>query len=93
MSYLLEYSERLQKILQKLSKKDSKRYEIIWKKINEIADSKNIEHYKNLRHPLNNFKAVHIDKSFVLIFRFDKNRNMISFEDFDHHDKIYLKRS
>ena len=93
MSYLLEYSERLQKILQKLSKKDSKRYEIIWKKINEIADSENIEHYKNLRHPLNNFKAVHIDKSFVLIFRFDKNKNMISFEDFDHHDKIYLKRS
>ena len=64
MSYLLEYSERLQKILQKLSKKDSKRYEIIWKKINEIADSENIEH-----------------------------KNMISFEDFDHHDKIYLKRS
>ena len=92
MPHLFEYSEKLQKILQKLSKKDGKRYEIIWKKINEIINSENIEHYKNLRHPLNNFKAVHIDKSFVLIFRFDKNKNLISFEDFDHHDKVYLKK-
>ena len=92
MPPLFEYSEKLQKILQKLSKKDGKRYEIIWKKINEIINSENIEHYKNLRHPLNNFKAVHIDKSFVLIFRFDKNKNLISFEDFDPHDKVYLKK-
>lgn len=27
---------------------------------------------------------------FVLVFSFDKERDFISFEDFDHHDNIYL---
>ena len=87
-----DIEEKLHKILEKLSKKDSKRYEIIWKKINEIINSENIEHYKNLKYPLNNFKRVHIDKSFVLVFKYDKINDKLIFYDFDHHDKIYLKR-
>ena len=83
--------EKLHKILEKLFKKDKKRYEIIWKKINEIINTSNIEHYKNLRSPLNEFKRVHIDKSFVLTFKYDKARNKIAFYDFDHHDNIYKK--
>ena len=83
--------ERLQKILQKLSKKDKKKYEIIWKKISQIAKDFDMEHYKNLKAPLNNLKRVHIDNSFVLIFKYDKAKDIISFRDFDHHDKIYLK--
>ena len=35
------------------------------------------------------FKRVHIDKSFILIFKFDKTNNKIKFYDLDHHDKIY----
>lgn len=84
--------EKLYKILQKLSKKDNKRYEIIWKKINEIINSESVEHYKNLRYPLSDFKAVHIDKSFVLVFKYDETNDKLFFYDFDHHDKIYLKR-
>ena len=87
-----DIEEKLHKTLQKISKKDSKRYEIIWKKIREIVSSENVEHYKNLKFPLNNFKRVHIDKSFILIFKYDKTNNKLSFYDFDHHDKIYLKR-
>ena len=87
-----DIEEKLHKILQKLSKKDSKKYAIILKKIDEIINSKSVEHYKNLKYPLNDFKRVHIDRSFVLIFKYDKNNNLISFEDFDHHDKIYMKR-
>lgn len=90
--YRFDIEEKLHKILQKLFKKDSKKYEIIWKKIDEIINSENVEHYKNLRSPLNNFKAVHIDKSFVLIFKYDKTGNKIIFYDFDHHDKIYFKK-
>ena len=36
-------------------------------------------------------KRVHIGH-FVLVFNFDKNKNLISFEDFDHHDVIYNVR-
>lgn len=87
-----EIEEKLHRILKKLSKKDKKKYEIVWKKITEIINSLSIEHYKNLKVPLNDFKRVHIDRSFVLIFKFNKITNKIRFYDFDHHDKIYLRK-
>lgn len=87
-----EVEEKLHEILQKLFKKDLKKYEIIWKKIDEIINSESIEHYKNLRHDLKEFKRIHIDKSFILIFKYDKLKDKVIFYDFDHHDKIYLKK-
>ena len=83
--------DKLEKILFKLEKKNSNLYNQIRKKISEVINSEGVEHYKNLRHDLKNFKRVHIGH-FVLIFRFDKNKNIISFEDFDHHDNIYSKK-
>ena len=84
-----EIEEKLHQILKKLFKKDKKRYEITWKKINEVANSSDIEHYKNLKFPMNEFKRVHIDKSFILIFKYDKTNNKLKFYDLDHHDRIY----
>ena len=81
----------LQKILNKLSKKNGELYKQTVNKIEEVINSENIEHYKNLMHDLKEFKRVHMGH-FVLIFRFDKNKNLISFEDFDHHDNIYKKK-
>lgn len=83
--------KNLYKILQKLSKKDKKQYEIIWKKINQIINDLDVEHFKNLRAPLNNFKRVHIDRSFILVFMYDKLKDKIYFYDLDHHDNIYRK--
>ena len=83
------FEERLRKKLVIFYKKDKKRYEILMKKIQEIINSKDIEHYKNLRAPLQNFKSVHIDKHFVLIFKYNKNENIVHFFDLDHHDKIF----
>ena len=88
MSHQFEYSEKLQKILDKLSKKNGEIYKQIIKKINEIINSDNVGHYKNLRHDLKEFKRVHIGH-FVLMFKLDKNKNLISFEDFHHHHNIY----
>jgi len=84
-------SKNLDKILLKLFKKDKKLYEQILKKIYEISNSSDIEHYKNLKHNLKELKRAHIGK-FVLVFRFNKKEGLIYFTDFDHHDKIYLKR-
>jgi len=75
--------------LKRLSRKNKKRYEIIWKKINEIVNCFDVEHYKNLKFPLNKFKRVHIDNSFVLIFKYDKESDAVFFYDLEHHDKIY----
>ncbi len=87
--YKFDIEKNLQKVLQKLSKKDNKKYEMILRKINEIVSSEDIKHYKNLRAPLNDFRRVHIDKSFVLIFKYDEVNDKIIFYDFEHHDKIY----
>jgi len=57
------------------------------KKIEEIINS-DPEHYKNLKKPLQHLKRVQIG-SHVLVFSFDKNNKMISFENFEHRDKIY----
>lgn len=87
--YRFSYSKKLKKILVKLQKKDKLRFNVTLNKIEEIINSKNPHHYKNLSNKLKNYKRVHIDSSFVLIFIVDDNNNIISFEDLQHHDVIY----
>ncbi|HLD10858.1 MAG TPA: addiction module toxin RelE [Candidatus Nanoarchaeia archaeon] len=86
--YKAQISENLKEIMSKLSKKDKTLYEQLLNKINEIVNSYNIEHYKNLKYKLKDSKRVHINY-FVLIFQFNKEKQEINFDDFDHHDNIY----
>ena len=88
--YNREVIPYLQRILNKLSKKDKQLYEQVLKKISEIINSSDVEHYKNLRHDLSDKKRVQIGH-FVLVFLFIKADNKIRFLDFDHHDNIYKK--
>lgn len=87
--YSFERSEKLEKVLRKLFKRDRTRYEAALKKIDEIINSPDIEHYKNLCHDLKEFKRVHVDSHFVLIFKVDKKNKLVRFEDLQHHDYIY----
>ena len=82
-------SENLQDIMKKLFKKDKSLYEQLLKKINEIINCENVEHYKNLRYNMKDSKRVHTGH-FVLIFQYDISKDEINFDDFDHHDNIYL---
>ena len=83
-------SEKLEIILKKLGRKDKVLHEQILKKMNEIVNAYGIEHYKNLRYDMKDYKRVHIGH-FVLVFQFDKSTKNITFEDFDHHDNIYKR--
>ena len=85
-----ENKPNFKKTLKKLYKKDKKTYERVMNKIQEIVNSENIEHYKNLKYPLQHLKRIQIGEK-VLVFNFDKSKNLIVFENFKHHDKIYLK--
>ena len=78
---------KLEKLLKKLSKKDKETYISVMNKIQEILAIKSVNHYKNLRKPLQEFKRVHIKGSFVLIFK--EKGDKIIFYDLDHHDNIY----
>jgi len=86
-------SDELEDILIKLKKKDKVAHDIIIKKIEEIVNSENPEHYKNLGYSMKEYKEVHIKKSFVLVFKFNKQNQIIEFVDFDHHDKIFPRRA
>ena len=86
-----EIKPSLRKILNKLSKKDKEIYEQILEKIEEIINSGNINHYKNLRKPLQYLKRVRIRKSFVLTFRYFESEDKVVFYHYDHHDRIYNK--
>lgn len=88
-----DLSPTLKGIIEKLLKKDPQRADMLHKKMQQIiqSDETTIEHYKNLRYGLKSLKRVHIDKSFVLTFEFDKNKKFILFVDFDHHDAIYKR--
>jgi len=81
-------SEYLKEIMNKLSKKDKSLYEQLLKKIEEIINCADVEHYKNLRYNMKDSKRVHIGH-FVLVFQYDKSTDTINFDDFDHHDNIY----
>ncbi len=87
MSYSYEVSKRLERELDKLQKKNKKRFEIILKKMSEILN--NPYHYKPLQHEMHGLRRVHIDKSFVLVFEIIEAENKVIFLDFDHHDNIY----
>ena len=90
--YNSERSDKLIKILKKLFKKDKNRYEATLNKIEEVINSEDPDHYKNLSYNLKEFKGVHIDSHFVLTFKVDKNNNLIKFEDLLHHDVIYRRK-
>ena len=86
--YSLEVKEEVDKIFDKLYKKDAKLFFAINKKIKSIRE--NPSHvYKFLRRPLQMFNRVHIGNQFVLIFKIDHNRKMVVIYYFNHRDKVY----
>lgn len=88
--YSYEILTSLNKILNKLSKKDKQLYEQVLRKIEDIITSYDIGHYKNLRHDMKDRKRTHVGH-FVLVFKFIKEEDKIIFVDFDHHDNIYKR--
>ena len=83
-----EISDSLKETLKKLSKKDKKLHEQFMKKIDEVVNCLDVEHYKNLRYNMKDSKRVHLGH-FVLVFQYEKKTDTVFFDDFDHHDKIY----
>mgnify|MGYP006273414619 CR=1 FL=1 len=87
MTYAFEISDKLDKTLTKVSKKDKGLLKSIKKKIDEIC--LNPKHYKPLRKPMQNLRRVHIG-SFVLVYEILEDEEIIRFLTFKHHDKVYL---
>jgi mRNA-degrading endonuclease RelE of RelBE toxin-antitoxin system len=69
MSFAIIISDELKQTLTTLKRKDHGLFQMVEKKIVQIAssDDVSIQHYKNLQSPLNDYKRVHVG-SFVLLF-------------------------
>ncbi len=83
-----EIHPELDKILSKLAKRDRVQFEAVLRKIDEVVHCVDVDHYKNLRAPLQRYKRVHVYSSFVLLFTTEGDT--IIFRYYDHHDNIYL---
>lgn len=86
--YALDVKPAVDKIFQKLAKRNPNQLRIIDKKIEEIRLNPN-HRYKFLRSPLQTFNRVHIDKHFVLIFKIDRDKKSVVVYYYDHHDNVY----
>ena len=84
--YNLEVRDGVDRIFQKLFKKDKISFEYINKKIKEILE--NPYHFKPLRTPLQNYRRVHIG-NFVLFYSINENTKKIIIEKYKHHDEAY----
>jgi len=85
-----EIKPSLAKKLKKIKKKDLKSCSNILKKINEIIKSNDVNHYKNLRKPMQHLKRVHVNAHFVLTFKYTEKKDYVEFIDYEHHDDAYL---
>mgnify|MGYP001581927603 CR=1 FL=1 len=85
--YSVSSKPNVDKIFEKLKKKNPKQLKIIYKKIEEILE--NPYHFKPLRGDMHGARRVHIDKSFVLTYEIDEKLKTVTLLDYDHHDNIY----
>ncbi len=71
--------------------KDKKSQENLKKKIEEIATilEFNPNHFKPLKKPLQGYSRVHVNDSFVLIFRVYSDDKTVDFVRYAHHDEAY----
>ena len=88
--YAGAYSEEIARKLAKLKRRNPVEFSQAMKKISMILESP--EHgYKFLSNDMKGLNRVHLGH-FVLVFRIDHAKKIVSFEDYDHHDNIYANR-
>jgi YafQ family addiction module toxin component len=88
--YGISIGAKLARRLHHLIRKARVRYAAAHRKMEEIANL-GPDHFKNLRYRLKEYRRVHIDGSFVLLFTVDEERKNIVFEDLRHHDEVYRR--
>ena len=86
MTYELEISQKLQRVFDKIKKKDKLQAEILKKKINEVLENPRIG--KPLTANMIGIRRVHV-RHFVLTYEVLEKENIIRLLDYEHHDNIY----
>ena len=93
MPFAFALSDELRAVLEKAAKKNPELAKSVYKKIEQITqlnDESTIDHFKNLRHDLKDYKRVHVG-SFVLMFKIYREKRFILFDRLGHHDDAYKR--
>jgi YafQ family addiction module toxin component len=87
VTYSLKTKPRVDKIFEKLGKKDPVQLDAIHKKVKQILEESH--RFKPLRAPMQHIRRVHIMSSFVLLYTINESEQSIELLDYDHHDNVY----
>ncbi len=87
-AYALEKNEYMDKLFSKMAKKNRKHLYIIRKKLIQILDDPH--RFKPLRSDMKNYRAVHIDSHFVLVYTINETNKTVKLIDYNNHDKIFF---
>jgi len=87
--YSLEVADQYRKVLKKLRRKNSVLVLAIEKVVGRILRYPELG--KPLRYSLRNYRRMHIEGSFVLLYEI--RGSVVRLLDFDDHDRIYKKYS
>ena len=82
----MEVIKSVDKIFEKLGKKNPEQLEDINKKVQQILE--NPHQFKPLKFPMQHMRRVHIG-SFILIYDIDEDRKIVTIRRYEHHDKAY----
>ena len=82
----MEVAKNVDKIFEKLGKKNPEQLEEINKKVQQILE--NPHQFKPLKFPMQHMRRVHIG-SFILIYDIDEDRKIVTIRRYEHHDKAY----
>ncbi|MFB3888808.1 MAG: type II toxin-antitoxin system RelE/ParE family toxin [Candidatus Bathyarchaeia archaeon] len=85
--YSLEVVESVDTTFKKLRKKDSAKFDYLFKKVREILE--NPHQFKPLKSPMQRMRRVHIG-SYVLVYDIDEERKVVTIRRYEHHDHVYL---
>lgn len=84
-----DLSDKLQKKLEKLLRKNPQLVRMFYNKVQEIIthNEKTVNTYKNLRFPYHKYKRIHLTRNFILIFRVRKRT--VQFTDILRREEAY----
>ena len=87
MPYSLKLRTHVDKLFNKMGRKDRHNLEIIYKKLEEVCEDPN--KFKPLGTPMQGMRRIHVLKSFVIIYSINESTHSVWIEDFAHHDEVY----
>ena len=87
LQYKLEIGKHVDKIFEKIAKKDPAQEKAVKNKIKQILEDP--FRFKPLKKPMHGKRRVHTYGPFVLIYSITEKRKIVTIDDYDHHDKIY----